>query len=371
MQLKDSAIAARSTSFSKTSLPIIDFSHIDNLTDETGIIQHALFTMPNRKEGYCIDDNARALLLMLWAGKDRKNETAVRLLPVYLSYIHYMQSNDGYFRNFIASINQTIKALSYTKSIEEERGSEDSFGRTIMALGFLVNESPTPLLVRIGSEIFAKAYPHIKTLSSLRGMANSIIGLCQFIKFNYPDDLKVNLVKELANRLVNAYKDHKEDDWCWFEPVLTYDNAILPLALLNAYEVTQEEVFRSIAMESMLFLESKVFNDGIVRPVGNKGWCIKNSMPARFDQQCIDVMAMVLYYQQAFRITREQYYLERMYVTYQWFLGRNDLGASLYDPSTGGCADGLLMEGINLNQGAESTLAYWISHMVVASSLEE
>lgn len=362
MAFDNNTISATAPRFLATQLPVTNFNHISTLTDDTGMIQHALFALPNRKEGYCIDDNARALLLMLWAGKERSNETARRLLPVYLSYIHYMQSGDGFFRNF----------MSYSKTIEEERGSEDSFGRTIMALGFLVNESTTTMLVRTGADMFAKAYPHIKSLVSLRAMANSIIGLCQFIKYNYPDDHKVELVQVLADRLVQGYLHHTSDDWQWYEPVLTYDNAMLPLALLNAYEITQVETYRSIAFESMQFLESKVFDDGMVRPIGNNGWCLKDGgPPARFDQQGIDVMAMVLYYQQAFRITREQQYLDRMYSSYQWFLGMNDLGASLYDPSTGGCADGLLMEGVNLNQGAESTLAYWISHTVVAQALKE
>jgi hypothetical protein len=202
-------------------------------------------------------------------------------------------------------------------------------------------------------------------------MANSIIGLCQFIKYNYPDDLKVNLVIALANKMVEMYTQHTTSDWHWFEHVLTYDNAMLPLALLNAYEITQDEIYLSVAFESMRFLESKVFHEGVLRPIGNNGWCTRNGTTAQFDQQGIDVMAMVLYYQQAFRLTREQQYLDRMYKSYQWFLGLNDKKAALYDETTGGCADGLLIEGINYNQGAESTLSYWISHVVVASALKE
>lgn len=347
--------------FTAASLPKMNFDHISNLTDDTGIIQHALFALPNRKEGYCIDDNARALLLMVLACKDKKNKTAFRLLPIYLSFIHYMQTNDGYFRNF----------MSYSKSIEDERGSEDAFGRTMLALGFLVNEGTSTMLTRTGAEIFTKAYPHIQKLVSLRGMANSIIGLCQFIKYNYPDDLKVNLVTMLANKLVAAYQHNKRTDWQWFEPVLTYDNAILPLALLNAFEISQDERYTTVAFESMQFLESKVFYTDFVSPIGNNGWCNRNGQSALFDQQGIDVMAMVLYYQQAFRITREQQYLDNLYKSYQWFLGMNIIQQPLYDPATGGCADGLHMEGINLNQGAESTLAYWISHCVVESALAE
>ena len=343
-------------------LPELNFSHIKNLTDDTGIIQHALFNIPNRKEGYCIDDNARALLLAVWACKEKKNQPALLpLLQVYLSFIHYMQTENGEFKNF----------MSYTKEAYEERGSEDSFGRTIMALGFLVNEAPSHLLARTGSDIFLKAYRHIDSLVSIRGIANSIIGVCQYVKYNYPDDVKRDLVIKLANKMVCMYQENNQNGWHWFESVLTYDNAILPLALLNAYEVSGDENYLAIALESLRFLESKVFHYSVLSPIGNHGWLKEGHEAARFDQQGIDAMAMVLFYQQAFRVTRNRKYLSRMYQSYNWFLGTNDLGLPLYDPTTGGCADGLHSEGINLNQGAESTLAYWISHMVVAAAITE
>lgn len=343
-------------------LPELDFSHIRNLTDDTGIIQHALFNIPNRKEGYCIDDNARALLLAVWACKDTKNQPALLpLLKVYLSFIHYMQTGNGEFKNF----------MSYTKEAYEERGSEDSFGRTIMALGFLVNEAPSHLLSKTGADIFLKAYRHIDELVSIRGIANSIVGVCQYIKYNYPDDLKRDLVVKLADKMVAMYEENKDDKWHWFEAILTYDNAILPLALLNAYEISSDQNYLAIALESLRFLESKVFHYGVLRPIGNQGWLKHGQEAARFDQQGIDAMAMVLCYQQAFRATRNKKFVSRLYQSYQWFLGSNDLGLSLYDASTGGCADGLHSEGINLNQGAESTLAYWISHMVVAATISE
>lgn len=347
--------------FGAVQLPAYNFNHINSLTDLTGIIQHAVFSIPNRKEGYCIDDNARALLLAVWAGKNKKSQSVTSLLPVYLSFIHYMQTKDGYFLNF----------MSYSKETHEERGSEDSFGRTLMALGFLINEGVTSMLTKTGIDIFNKAYPHVGKLISLRAIANATIGICQYIKYNFPDDVKRDMVIHLSNKLVEMYRDNQRDGWDWFEPILTYDNAMPPLALLNAYEVTQDEEYLTVAMEAMSFLESKVFHNGTVRPIGNDGWLKRGGTPAQFDQQGIDVMAMVLFYQQAFRVTREQQYLTRMYKSYQWFLGANDLGLSLYDPSTGGCADGLHSEGINLNQGAESTLSYWISHVVVASALAE
>ena len=362
MQTKTRTPSSKQGAFTAAQLPAINFQQISSLTDLTGIIQHAVFAMPNRKEGYCIDDNARALLLAVWAGNDKKKLQLSQNLPVYLSFIHYMQNSDGYFRNFI----------SYSKVAHEDRGSEDSFGRTLMALGFMVNDCRVSLLTKTAIDIFSRAYPHVNKLVSLRGIANAVIGICQFIKYNYPDDVKRDMVITLCDKMVQLYKDNKREDWHWFDSILTYDNAIIPLALLNAYEVTQQEDYLETAFESMSFLESKVFVNGILRPIGNDGWLVRDGGPAaQFDQQGIDAMAMVLYYQQAFRITREPQYQERMYKSYRWFLGANDLGLSLYDPSTGGCADGLHSTGINLNQGAESTLAYWISHLVVESTLAE
>lgn len=361
MEYEDIVVSAQPKSFTSELLPEINFNHIRNLTDETGIMQHAVFDMPNRKEGYCLDDNARAVLLGVWATKNKINSGASRLLPVYLSFIHYMQTGNGYFRNF----------MTYSKETPEDRGSEDSFGRTMMALGFLINEESSHFLVRNAREIFSKSYARVDELISLRAIATTIIGICQVIKYSFPDDLKRNKVIELADKIVNGYNHHNSAEWHWFEPVLTYDNAMIPLSLLNAYEITQDNRYLSIAFESMEFLESKVFGDGMLRPIGNKGWHARGEEIARFDQQGIDVMAMILFYSQAFRITREQDYLSRMYLSFQWFLGTNDLGLPLYDPSTGGCSDGLHSEGINLNQGAESTLAYWISHLVVYASLRE
>jgi len=342
------------------NLPALNFLHIRSLTDDTGIIQHAIFSIPNRKEGYCIDDNARALMLAVWACKDKANKEALSLLQVYLSFIHYMQTPSGEFKNF----------MSYAKAADEVKGSEDSFGRTIMALGFLVNEGPTHVLVKAGAEFFLKAYPNIEKLVSLRGIANSIVGVCQFIKYNYPDDVKTDLVTKLADKLIDSYKKYSSATWHWFEPVLTYDNAFLPLALLNAYEVTCRDVYLSTALEALTFLESKVLHDGMISPIGNDGWYTQGGEAATFDQQGIDAMAMVLCYQQAFRVTRKQKYLHRMYTSFEWFLGNNDLGVSLYHEGTGGCADGLHSEGVNMNQGAESTLAYWISHMAVIAELK-
>lgn len=342
-------------------MPDLNFEHIQNLTDRTGIFQHAVYHMPNLKEGYCIDDNSRALLLMILAGKGNNNPVAKQLLPVYLSFIHYMQTDNGRFRNF----------MLFDKTCPEEFGSEDSFGRTMMALGYLVNEGAPPMLVRAGKEIFARSAGHIENLKSLRGMANSIVGLCKFVSGNYPDDLNKEIVVELADKLKTEFNQSRGQNWYWFESNLSYDNAILPLAMLHAFELTGDKSYFMVAGEAMDFLESIVLRDSFFRPVGNGGWMNRNGKPAFFDQQGIDTMAMILYYQQAYKLTGDEIYKTRLITCYNWFLGANDLGLALYDVETGGCSDGLQPDGINYNQGAESTLAYWISHMIVAEVLEK
>ena len=287
-----------------SAMPTLDLSHIAKLTDDTGIIQHALYQMPNRKEGYCIDDNSRALLLMVWAKRLGARDISNRLLPVYLAFVHYMQQESGVFRNF----------MCYDRSCYEEIGSEDSFGRTLMALGYLVNDpQSSAVMVAPAKEMFQKAIPYCDKLRSLRGMANSIIGLCQFVQFNHPDDLNKQLVCRLADKLVYWFKKSSDGEWNWFEPILAYDNAMLPLSLLHAYKLTGNEQYREVAETSMKFLESVVFVDEVLRPVGNMGWYQKGGTPAQYDQQGIDAMAMVLYYQKAYQIRRNRTHLDKMW----------------------------------------------------------
>jgi uncharacterized protein YyaL (SSP411 family) len=345
----------------KTSLPPFNLEHLLTMTDSTGIIQHALRNLPNRKEGYCTDDNSRALLLTAMAWKQQRNPEVLKLMSVYLSFVHYMQMDDGYFYNF----------MRYDKHIISDGGSEDAYGRTLMALGYLVEHGPSPLTIRTAEEMFLKAAPHMDNLLSLRGIANSLIGLCMFVQSHASDEAQMSRVSHLADRLLRAYRRYSEDAWNWFEEVLTYDNAILPLALLHAYKITNRDVYLQTALEAIAFLETKVFRDDVLFPVGNNGWCSKGGSTALFDQQPLDAMAMVLFYQQAFDITGDKTFLNKGLRSWQWFIGENALQLPLYDPTTGGCADGLQPERVNENQGAESTIACWIAYFSVSEMLNK
>lgn len=341
------------------SMPVFDLNHICRLTDDTGIVQHAKYGIPNLKEGYCMDDNARALLMVIYSYQQNKSKIALDLFPIYLSFIQYMQREDGNFRNF----------LSFDRKYLDEIGSEDAFGRTIWALGQLVENAPNNSYKEFGKELFLKSVPHFKKLQHLRGVANTLIGLSSYLKED-PDPSLLEEMKNLTNLLKKAYSDNSTASWQWFEQSMTYDNGILPLALLSAFEVSKDQEAYEIALKSLNFLTKHTLKEGYLNPVGNDGWFEKNKEMAKYDQQAIETMAMVLVYFKAFEITNEIDYIEKMHQCYQWFLGENSLHLPLYDHETKGCGDGLQAFGVNRNQGAESTLAYLISHLVVLKALE-
>jgi glycosyltransferase involved in cell wall biosynthesis len=341
-------------------LPKFSLAHVIRLTDDTGIVQHAKYGIPNLKEGYCLDDNSRALIMALMAYQRNRSREAFDLLPVYLSYIHYMQREDGNFRNF----------LSFNREYLDEVGSEDSFGRTIWALGHLINCAASNSYREFAMELFQRSLPHFKRLEHLRGMANVIIGVSQYLKAVPMDENMLNELVKLTQPLIDAYEETRSSDWEWFEDTMTYDNAILPLALLHSAEITGNEYVRDIALTTMAFLDKLTLANGYLSPVGNDGWYQRGGEFPVYDQQAIETMAMVLMNFQAYELFRKPEYIEKMFLCYRWFLGENSLRAPLYDHETKGCCDGLLPTGINRNQGAESTLAYLISHLTVLKAFE-
>lgn len=342
-------------------LPPFSLTHINRMTDDTGIIQHAKFGIPNLKEGYCLDDNSRALLMVLMAYRQMKDISALELSPVYLSYIHYMQNANGTFRNF----------LSFSRNYLDEIGSEDSFGRTIWALGYLLGNAPNDAYYQTGRMIFFNAAPNFEKIKSIRGIANTMIGISYYLKSNPSDDPMTERLRNLANVLIKHYKENESSDWKWFESLLAYDNGILPLALLHSAEILNDDNVTKIAMASMNFLSSHTLKDNYLSIIGNEKWYKKEEERSIFAQQPIDAMAMVLMYHQAFHVTKDKEYLNRLYTSFLWFLGENDLRMSLYDFETKGCCDGFESYGVNRNQGAESSLAYLISHLTVLQAYEE
>ncbi len=341
-------------------MPRFSLEHVRRLTDDTGIVQHATYGIPKLKEGYCLDDNARALLMALMACREKKDATALSLIPVYLSYIHYMQNERGAFRNF----------LSFDRKFLDEVGSEDSFGRTVWALGYLIYRAPNGSYREFGKELLENSFGYFDQLTHLRGIANSIVGLSYYLKSYDTDQGRRKLLAEMAGRLVRAYENNATESWPWFESKLSYDNAILPLSLFHAAETTGDETILATAVKATRFLERVTMDKGYLSLIGSEGWYPRGGERAMFDQQAIDAMASVRLFFQAYKVTREPEYIKKMVVSYLWFLGENVLRVRLYDPETCGCCDGLQPGGVNRNQGAESTLAYLISHLTVLSALE-
>ena len=353
--------ARKETSINLLLLPPFSLVHIRRLTDDTGIIQHAKFGVPNLKEGYCLDDNARALLMALMAYQQKKDPTTLELLPIYLSYIHYMQNEDGTFRNF----------LSFKRDYLDEVGSEDSFGRAVWALGYLLGNSPNYAYYQSGRMIFFEAVPNFEKLKSIRAIANTMIGLCYYLRTNKSDDSMTELLNKLSSKITDQYDVESADDWKWYEPILAYDNGILPLALLHATEFLKDKKILRTAMDSMEFLTSLTMYDEYLHLIGNEEWYGKGAEMSLYAQQPVDAMAMVLMYYQAFIVTGDKPYLDKMFTSFMWFLGENDIRMNLYDFETEGCCDGIERYGINRNQGAESTLAYLISHLRVLRGFEQ
>ena len=343
-------------------LPPFSLVHIERLTDDTGIIQHAKFGIPNLKEGYCLDDNARALLMVLMAYRQKKNVLALKLSPIYLSYIQYMQNKDGTFRNF----------LSFSRNFLDTVGSEDCFGRAVWALGYLLSNAPNDAYCQSGKLIFFNASPNFEKLQSIRGIANTMVGISYYLKGNTDDESMKGRLRSLAYNLVHHYEEHSSPEWKWFESSLAYDNGMLPLALLHSAEILNDDKITSVAMETMDFLTKITIRDGYLSSIGNENWHKKGGgEPSMFAQQPVDTLAMILMFHQAFHLTKDKEYLNKLFTSFMWFLGENDLRINLYDFETMGCCDGLESYGVNRNQGAESSLAYLISHLTVLQAFEE
>ncbi len=353
-------ILQKETSLDPLLLPPFSLTHIKRLTDDTGIIQHAKFGIPNLKEGYCLDDNSRALLMVLMTYKQKKDPLALELMPIYLSYIHYLQNKDGTFKNF----------LSLKRDFLDEVGSEDSFGRTIWALGYLLGNAPNDSYYQMGKLLFFNAAPNFEKLKSIRSIANTIIGISHYLYTNPTDDDMTERLRNLAGKLVIHYEQNQSEGWKWFESLLAYDNGILPLSLLHASHILNDSKVTDVAIEAMEFLTEHTLKDGSLSIIGNKEWFKREGTRSIFAQQPVDAMAMVLMYQQAYLLTKDKEYLNKLFACFMWFLGENDLRMSLYDFETKGCCDGFENYGVNRNQGAESSLAYLISYLTVLQSYE-
>jgi hypothetical protein len=345
------SITAKSLDRQPRELPPLKLNHLLHMTDETGLLQHALFTVPNYREGYTTDDNARALTVSTLLEALGRGE-ALELTSRYLAFVWYAFNTDtGRFRNF----------MDYDRHWLEESGSEDSHGRALLALGTVLGRSNTPALQSMADQVFEKALPAILDTTSPRAWAFALIGIHEYLR-RFSGDRRASQVREdLAERLLALYASHRSDAWRWYEDRLTYCNAVMPHALLLCGQSMANKAMAEAGLESLCWLTDLQHTDsdeGHFIPIGSSGFYVQGGERAQFDQQPIEAQSMVSACLQAYRITDDKRWRRDARRAFEWFLGRNDLNLPLYDATTGGCRDGLHPDRPNENQGAESTLAF-------------
>jgi glycosyltransferase involved in cell wall biosynthesis len=335
-------------------LPPLDLAHLLRMTDDTGLFQHAIFDIADRAHGYTTDDNARAVMLAMLleaAGDDTLIQSGHA--GRYLSFLAYALDQDtGRFRNF----------LSFNRQWREEVGSEDSHGRALWALGTVLGRTGNEGLRGMASRLFDVSLRRLLEFKSPRAWAFGLLAIHEYLR-KLSGDLGVRDARiTLAERLMGLYRRVATDDWPWFEESLSYCNASLPHALLLCAQWMDRGDVRDVALRSLDWLARiQVSADGCFAPVGSNGFYTRGKEMARFDQQPVEAYAMLSACLEAHNMTGDDRWRTTAQSAFDWFLGRNDLHAPLYDAATGGCRDGLHPDRVNRNQGGESTLAFLLS----------
>jgi len=335
-------------------LPALNAAHLLDLTDDTGILQHAIFSVPNSSEGYTTDDNARALIvatLMHASAENVDEQTNRRLRHRYLAFLWLAFNTDtGRFRNFLA----------YDRRWLENVGSDDSHGRALWSLGTVLGASQDAGLRGAAGRLFEAAVPATLTFTSPRAWAYCILGMQAYLDW-FPGDRDIQRVRNtLANRLLDIYERTHSPTWRWFEKSLSYANARLAQALILAGWRSDNHRMVEAGIDSLKWLirEQHRNDNDIFVPIGSNGFFVEGSEKARFDQQPVEACATIAACLEVYRLTEQGLWFEEAQRVFRWFLGKNDLEAPLYDATTGGCRDGLHPDRINENQGAESTLSF-------------
>ena len=359
--------SARIIRKSLDQLPELTLNHLDRMTDDTGMLQHSIFTIPNRSEGYTTDDNARALIFTVLLAQMKDNESgkpgAPDLGSRYMSFLeHAFNPAKGRFRNF----------LLYDRLWKEDEGSEDCHGRALWALGTVLGRSKDQGLRSAAGRLFEFSLSVVLEFNSPRAWAYALLGIQEYLT-SYPGDRDAQKVRSaLAQRLLEMYESIRTPDWTWFENVVAYGNARLPQALLLVGSACSNERMVSAGLETLGWL-SQAQHCEINRhfvPIGSQGFYRQGGEKARFDQQPLEAAGAVSACLQAYRVTRDSRWRNQAWSAFNWFLGDNDLQLSLYDAVTGGCRDGLHPDRANENQGAESTLSF-LTALLEMRSLQE
>jgi len=335
-------------------LPELKLDHLFRMSDSTGIFQHASFTVPNFAEGYCTDDNARALVLALMLNKLGHGSPQLGAhAATYAAFLnHAFDRRLGRFRNFMGFERQWL----------EEVGSEDCQGHALWALGLCVSQAGHGSFQMLAAQLFELALPVAAEFTSPRAWAFTLIGIDEYLR-RFGGDRRASQIREaLTAKLTQRYADAASDEWQWFEEVVSYANAKLPHAMILNGRCLNSEQMLELGLKTLRWLIKIQTSDaGSFRPIGSNGFFPRGKKRANFDQQPIEAQATVSACIEAYHATGEMFWVAEARRAFEWFLGRNDLGLALYDSTTGGCRDGLHVDRVSQNQGTESTLAFLLA----------
>ncbi|MDP3434853.1 MAG: glycosyltransferase [Bacteroidota bacterium] len=345
------------------NLPAINLNHLNDMTTSTGMIQFSRINQPDISSGYTLDDNARALVATCMYLETTGDKKIVYKIRKYHRFIKYCQQPDGNFLNYVN------KDLHFTGQ-NEDVNLDDSNGRAIWALGYLTSLTGLlpPKLISDAGSMIEKSMPHMRTVSSTRSMAFAVKGLYHYQSVvNSPENIE--LIKTFANRMVQMYRHESGKKWEWFESYLTYGNSTLPEAMLYAWLLTKDAVYKDIALASFKFLLKQIFNENGIEVISNKHWLQKGQKPGQFGEQPIDVAYTIMTLSTFYHVFNDDDYRIKKETAFNWFMGSNRLHQIVYNPCTGGCYDGLEDTHVNLNQGAESTVSYLMARLTLEKNV--
>jgi len=339
----------------ENKLPEINFDHIIKLTDDFGIIQHARYSKPEKRFGYSLDDATRALIACAMHYKKNPSVQMENLMQIYMNFIKFAQRKNGTFANIV----------SYQRK-KDKTCEDDVQGRAIWALGYIIAQDYLPQAIKKeANKCFRRSLSHLQKIKALRSIAYAMTGLYFYLK-SFPNEIKLKRAFiEFADHLAHLYKQNATYGWYWFEDFLTYSNSKLSEALFYAFDLLKKKKYLKIAESSLKFLDSITFEPKYYTPIGQNGWYFRHKKRSYFDQQPEDVSTIVQTKMLAYKITKNKKHLNDAMTAFQWFLGKNYLGLMVYDEVTGGCHDGLSQHGLNLNQGAESTISYIMARLSI------
>jgi glycosyltransferase involved in cell wall biosynthesis len=335
-------------------LPELKLDHLFRMSDSTGIFQHASFTVPNFSEGYCTDDNARALVLAVMLQKlGHDSPQIIARASTYAAFLnHAFDRSSRRFRNF----------MSFDRRWLEETGSEDCHGHALWALGLCVAQAGQGSFQMLAADLFEQALPVAAEFTSPRAWAFTLIGIDEYLS-RLGGDRRANQIRESLNaKLLQRYADAADGEWQWFEDTVSYTNAKLPHALILGGRCMKDAGMLETGLKALRWLiKIQTSEAGSMQPIGSNGFYRRGQERALFDQQPIEAQVTVSACIEAYHATGDIFWVTEARRAFEWFLGRNDLGLALYDSFTGGCRDGLHVDRVSQNQGAESTLAFLLA----------